>query len=154
MPPKEPYARSFARFIELDAANEGKDLTFLWWFRRELALARSVPSHAAAEPVLHAGGTEDVVYVKAFAVDPRQQADVARAAAEVVAERPAGLPGEGEVLTSDDGQRVLLVWRWRASRSELLDRDGDFVRAALAAHPVLASAEAAEARIFRRAAAA
>lgn len=144
-----PDSELFARFVELDAATDGKDLTFLWWFRRELALARSLPSHTATEPAADAGASEDVVYVKAFAVDPRQQADVARAAAEVVAERPAGLPGEGEVLTSDDGTRVLLAWRWRGSRSELLDRDGDFVREALAAHPMLASAQAAEARIFR-----
>jgi hypothetical protein len=61
------------------------------------------------------------------------------------------MPGDGEVLTSDDGKRVLLVWRWRGSRSELLDRDRDFVREAIAAHPVLATAQAAEARIFRRA---
>src|SRR6185437_5781635 len=29
-----PDLELFARFVELDAANEGKDLTFLWWFRR------------------------------------------------------------------------------------------------------------------------
>jgi hypothetical protein len=146
-----PDLELFARFVELDAATDGKDLTFLWWFRRELAVARSLPSQAATEPAADAGASEDVVYVKAFAVDPREQPDVARAAAEVVAERPAGLPGEGGVLTSDDGKRVLLVWRWRGSRNELLARDGDFVREALAGHPVLASAQAAEARIFRRA---
>jgi L-amino acid N-acyltransferase YncA len=144
-----PDIELFARFVELDAATDGKDLTFLWWFRRELALARSLPSHAPAGLGAPAAAGDDVVYVKAFAVDPRQQADVARAAAEVVAERPAGLPGEGEVFTSDDGKRVLLVWRWTGPRSELLDRDGDFVREALAAHPVLATARAAEARIFR-----
>ena len=146
-----PDPELFARFVELDAATDGKDLTFLWWFRRELALARWLPSHTVAAAAARAAAGEDLVYVKAFAVDPPQQADVARAAAEVVAERPAGLPGEGEVLTSDDGKRVLLVWRWRGARSELLDRDGDFVREALAAHPVLASAQAAEARMFRRA---
>jgi RimJ/RimL family protein N-acetyltransferase len=144
-----PDSDLFAGFVELDAETDGKDLTFLWWFRRELALARWLPSHTATEPAADAGASGDVVYVKAFAVDPRQQADVARAAALVVAERPAGLPGEGEALTSDDGTRVLLAWRWRASRGELLDRDGDFAREALAAHPVLASAQAAEARIFR-----
>jgi hypothetical protein len=136
----------YARFVELDAATDGKDLTFLWWFRRELALAGALPPHAvaAASP-----DEADVVYVKSFAVDPPRQAEVARAAADVVADRPAALPGTGEVLTSDDGLRVVLVWRWRGSRSELLDRDGAFVGAALAAHPVLADAQAAEARIFQ-----
>ena len=38
----------FARFVELDAANEGKDLTFLWWFRRELAIAGPAPVHPRA----------------------------------------------------------------------------------------------------------
>jgi GNAT superfamily N-acetyltransferase len=144
-----PDAELYARFVELDAATDGKDLTFLWWFRRELALARALPSRVPAGLAAPAAAGEEIIYVKAFAVDPRQQADVARAAAEVVAERPAGLPGEGEVLTSDDGHRVLLTWRWRGSRSELLDRDRDFVREALAAHPVFATALAAEARIFR-----
>jgi len=136
----------FARFVELDAATDGKDLTFLWWFRRELALAGSLPRHAVVRPE---DADADVVYVKSFAVEPPCQAEVARAAAEVVAERPPGLSGEGEVLTSDDGLRVLLVWRWRGSRSELLDRDSGFVGAALAAHPVFAEAQAAEARIFQ-----
>jgi hypothetical protein len=61
---------------------------------------------------------------------------------------------EGEVLTSDDGLRVWLVWRWRGSRRELIERDADVVRDALAAHPIFADARAVEARIFRAAAAA
>jgi hypothetical protein len=109
----------------------------------------SLPSHAVVSPTDSAVADPDVVYVKAFAVDPHQQEDVAQAAAQIVADRPGHVPGEGEVLVSDDGLRVLLLWRWRGSRSELLDRDGDFVREALAAHPVLANARAAEARIFR-----
>ena len=44
---------------------------------------------------------------------------------------------------------MLLVWRWRESRGELLDRDNAFARAALAAHPGFAEAQAAEARIFQ-----
>ncbi len=40
-----PDVTLFARFVELDAANEGKDLTFLWWFRRRLALAGRSPAH-------------------------------------------------------------------------------------------------------------
>jgi hypothetical protein len=56
--------------------------------------------------------------------------------------------GDGEVLTSDDGMRVVLLWRWHGSRRELIDRDADIVREALAAHPVFAETRAAEARIF------
>ena len=38
-----PDLELFAHFVELDAANEGKDLTFLWWFRRELAITGRLP---------------------------------------------------------------------------------------------------------------
>jgi hypothetical protein len=46
---------------------------------------------------------------------------------------------------------VWLVWRWRGSRRELIERDADVVREALAAHPVFAQARAVEARILRAA---
>jgi hypothetical protein len=146
-----PDPELFARFVELDAANEGKDLTFLWWFRRELAITGKLPTHP--DPGAHGNG-EDVVYVKAFATDPRDQSAVARAASQLVAEQRARMRAEGEVLTSDDGLRVWLIWRWRRSRRELIECDGDVVRAALAAHPIFADARAVEARIFRAATAA
>lgn len=68
-----------------------------------------------------------------------------------VAEHVAAMLAEGEFLTSDDGLRVWLVWRWRGSRRELIERDADVVRDALAAHPVFAGAKAVEARAFRAA---
>ena len=43
-----PNPGLFARFVvELDAADEGKDLTFLRRFRRELAIAGRLPTHSA-----------------------------------------------------------------------------------------------------------
>jgi hypothetical protein len=143
-----PDPELFARFIELDAANEGKDLTFLWWFRRELAIAGRLPTHSPTAPD---GDREDVVYVKAFATEPQQQLAIAHAANELVCEQQARMRAEGEVLTSDDGLRVWLVWRWRGSRRELIERDADVVREALAAHAIFADARAVEARIFRAA---
>jgi hypothetical protein len=143
-----PDGELLARFVELDAANEGKDLTFLWWFRRELAIGGGLPMHPATPPD---GGGDDVVYVKAFATEPHQQAAIAQAANQLVAEQQARMRAEGEVLTSDDGLRVWLVWRWRGSRRELIERDADVVREALAAHPVFADARAVEARILRAA---
>ena len=138
----------FARFVELDAANEGKDLTFLWWFRRELAIDGRLPRQAATVP----GGTsQDVVYVKEFATSPEQQPAVAHAAEELIAEQRNRMQADGEVLTSDDGLRVVLQWRWRGSRRDLLDRDADVVREALAAHPIFADTRAVEARIFHTA---
>jgi hypothetical protein len=144
-----PDAELFARFVELDATNEGKDLTFLWWFRRELAIARRLPTH----PVVPAGGNggDHVVYVKAFATTPQQQLAVDYAANELIAEQQATMQAEGEVLTSDDGLRVLLIWRWHGSRRELIERDEQVVREALAAHPIFAQTRPAEARIFRSA---
>lgn len=143
-----PDAELLARFVELDAANEGKDLTFLWWFRRELAIAGRLPTHPKAG--LNGEG-DDIVYVKAFATEPQQQPVIAYAANEVVAEQRARMRAEGEVLTSDDGLRVWLIWRWRGSRRELIERDADVVREALAAHPIFADARAVEARILRAA---
>jgi hypothetical protein len=141
-----PDREVFARFVELDATNEGKDLTFLWWFRRELAIARQLPTHPAPPT---AGESHDVMYVKAFATTREQQLAVARAANELIEEQQASMQAEGEVLTSDDGLRVLLIWRWRGSRSELIERDERIVREAIAAHPIFEQARPAEARIFR-----
>ena len=61
------------------------------------------------------------------------------------------MQAEAEVLTSDNGLRVVLLWRWHESRRELLDRDADVVRETLAAHPTLADTHTAEARIFHTA---
>jgi hypothetical protein len=141
-----PDLELFAHFVELDAANEGKDLTFLWWFRRELAITGRLPTHPATGPD---GDGGDVVYVKAFATEPHQQPAIAHAASELVAEQRGRMGAEGEVLTSDDGLRVWLVWRWHGSRRELIERDADVVREALAAHPIFAQARAVEARILR-----
>jgi hypothetical protein len=143
-----PAPELFARFVELDAANEGKDLTFLWWFRRELAIAGRLPTHPATVPD---GKGPAIVYAKAFATSPEQQPAVARAARELIAEQRNRMQGDGEVLTSDDGLRVVLLWRWHGSRRELIDRDADVVREALAAHPVFADTRAVEARIFHTA---
>jgi hypothetical protein len=141
-----PDRALFARFVELDAANEGKDLTFPWWFRRELAIVRQLPTHPAPPT---SGVSDDVIYVKAFATMPQQQLAIAHAANELIAEQQASMQAEGEVLTSDDGLRVLLMWRWHGTRSELIERDEQVVRDALAAHPVFEQARPAEARIFR-----
>jgi hypothetical protein len=140
-----PDPALFARFVELDASNEGKDLTFLWWFRRELTTAGQLPSHRESPgdaPV------DDVVYVKAFGTTPQQQPEVARAASELIAEQQARMRAEGEVLTSDDGLRVVLLWRWHGSRRELIERDDEVVREALTAHPIFEEPRPVEARIF------
>jgi hypothetical protein len=140
-----PDRELFARFVELDAANEGKDLTFLWWFRRELAIAGELPTHPAT---LTQGQRDEVVYLKAFATTPQHQAALARAADEVLAEQQARMPIDGEVMTSDDGQRVLMLWRWQGTRRELIERDEELIRDALAAHPIFRQAKPVEARVF------
>ena len=90
-----------------------------------------------------------VVYLKAFATDPQQQAAVARAANELVAEQQTRMRAEGEVLTSDDGLRVVLQWHGHGSRRDLIERDADVIREALAAHPIFADARPVEAHILR-----
>jgi hypothetical protein len=91
----------------------------------------------------------ELVYAKAFATDPSQQAAIAHAAKELVAELEAAMPGRAEVLASDDGTRVWMLWRWHGSRDDLIERDADVVATALAAHPEFAQARAVEARVFR-----
>jgi hypothetical protein len=144
-----PDTELFARFVELDAASEGKDLTFLWWFRRELAIAGRLPRHERTDAAVPALDHGELVYAKAFATEPPQQAAIAHAAKELVAELEAAMPGRAEVLASDDGTRVWLLWRWHGSRDELIERDADVVAKALAAHPEFAQARAVEARVFR-----
>jgi hypothetical protein len=118
---------------------------------RELAISGRLPAHPATGPD---GDGGDVVYVKSFATEPHQQPAIAHAARELVAEQRGTMGAEGELLTSDDGLRVWLVWRWHGSRRELIERDADVVREALAAHPIFAQARAVEARILRAAKAA
>jgi hypothetical protein len=143
-----PDVELFARFVELDASTEGKDLSFLWWFRRELAIAGRLPAHGHDVPLAPAAG--EVLYVKTWGVEPAEQEAVAAAARALVAEHAARLDAEGEVLASDDGLRVMLSWRWRGDVAGRLLRDGDVVRESLMAHPVLTRARAIDARIYRR----
>jgi hypothetical protein len=138
----------FAAFVELDASTEGKDLSFLWWFRRTLAIAGVLPAHARL-PVLETGDGETVAYVKTFAVDPEEQAVIERAVRALVTDHAVMMEADGEVLVSADGLRVQLVWRWRGAVEARLLREGDLVRQALAAHPELARARALDARLYR-----
>jgi hypothetical protein len=124
-----PDVSLFARFVELDAANEGKDLSFLWWFQRELAKRRLLPARHPIR-ITHEADAPDVVYVKTFAVRPEEQELVANALRELVEEHAAELEADGQVLLSDDRLRVLLTWRWRGSGAARLNRDGDVVRQA------------------------
>jgi hypothetical protein len=119
----------------------------MWWFRRELAMAGVLPGHPIA-PTIEPGGNEERLYVKTFAVDPADQTEVAAAARALVAEHAADLEAEGEVLTSDDGLRVLLVWRWTGADEGRLLRDGDIVRHALVRHSAFARADAVDARLY------
>lgn len=143
-----PDVELFARFVELDASTEGKDLSFLWWFRRELALSELLPEHAHLPPLEPPAG-EQVVYVKAFAVEPEDQDAVAAALRQLVAEHAAALGAAGDVLVSDDGLRVLLTWTWRGPTGGRLLRDGDLVRDAMQRHPVLRRVQPLDARVFR-----
>jgi len=148
-----PDLELFVRFVELDATTEGKDLTFLWWLRRELAARERLPARVADVPLpaTDAAATDDALYVKTFATHGADQADVASALRELIAEHAARLDADGRVLVSEDGLRVVLLWRWRGSATARLLRDGEVVRHSLTAHPVLLSAQALDARLYRAA---
>jgi hypothetical protein len=143
-----PDLALFAAFVELDASTEGKDLSFLWWFRRTLAIDGVLPGHAHL-PALETGDGEAVAYVKTFAVDPEEQAVIERAVRALVTEHSVTMDADGEVLASADGLRVQLVWRWRGAVGARLLREGDLVRQALANYPELARARALDARLYR-----
>jgi hypothetical protein len=145
-----PDVELFVRFVELDAANEGKDLSFLWWVRRELAKRGGLPAHHLLQDLAD-DDEPNVEYVKTFAVRPEEQAAVAAALNELVDEHAAELGARGQVLISDDGLRVLLIWRWRGSRAARLNADGEVVRRELEKHPILGRVEAVDARLYRAA---
>jgi hypothetical protein len=67
----------------------------------------------------------------------------------VIADRAARLDADGRVLVSEDGLRVVLMWHWQGSGTARLLRDGEVVRQALTAQPVLVSAQALDARLYR-----
>ena len=137
----------FVRFVELDASTEGKDVSFLWWFRR-----------MTAEVQLPAGGDwtraplidrdTAYVYVKSLAVDPGRQRAVADALWTVAADFADSMRAEFDVLSSEDGLRTLLLWRWRGDTVGRLLRDGEVVRRGLRAHAALREAEAIDARMY------
>ncbi len=148
-----PDVSLFACFVEIDAASEGKDVTLLWWLRRQFA-ARGLlgprPLRPVAPPVGDGAGDE-MTYVKELGTTPESQAEVAAAAADVVERAAPSLAAHGEVLQSLDGLRVLLVWRWRGPVRPRLLVEGEIVREALERHPPLAGARALGAHVYRRA---
>jgi hypothetical protein len=141
-------AALLARFVELDASTEGKDLSFLWWFRRHtLEALPAGASDWSRAPLLGDQGT--FLYVKEFAVEPAVQPTVGRALQAVTADGSALLQAEGRMLLSEDGLRALLVWRFRGDPVGRLLREGAVVRRALRRDPVLLDTYAVEARLYR-----
>ena len=120
-----PDTSLYLRFVQLDASTEGKDPSFLWWLRHQLAARGLLPTDAATAFDGHWYRGHEVTYVKTFATVPATQGAVARAAAALVDEEADTLAARGEVLKSHDGLRVLLIWRWHGPSTERLRRDGD-----------------------------
>ena len=144
-----PDVALFVRFVELDASTEGKDLSFLWWFRRELARRGALPQSVVDAPLPLADAGDEVLYVKTFAVSPEDQAALADAARALVGTHARHLAAEGRVLVSDDGVRVAIEWRWRGETTARLLREGEVVRQALEEDPIFVRAEAVDARLYR-----
>jgi len=143
-----PDVELYFRFVELDSTTEGKDPGLLWWVRH--AIARS--GRWMPPPLVPEEQSEDlseVVYIETFATDPREQQAVALAAAEVVRYGEDALDAKAEVLRSEDGVRVLIVWRWAGAVAPRLIREGGLVRQAFERHEPLLRADAREAHVFR-----
>ena len=150
-----PDPELYLRFVELDAVTEGKDPSLLMWVRHALAERGywlSPPSLPAADPLTAWGAADGgpTVYAVTFATDPDEQDAVASAAREVVREGEPMLEARGEVLRSEDGMRVTILWRWRGGASgDRLLREGELVRASLRRHEPLLRARPHEAHVYR-----
>jgi hypothetical protein len=145
-----PDVELYFRFVELDATTEGKDPSLLWWVRH--AIAQS--GHWMPPPLVPESPAEsasDVTYIETFATVPGEQKAVARAARDMVRAGEDVLDARGEVLRSEDGLRVLIVWRWSGAATPRLIREGGLIRQALQKHESLLRAEAKEAHVFRTA---
>jgi hypothetical protein len=147
-----PDLELYLRFVELDAVCEGKDPTLLWWVRREFAARGLLASRPPTGPVTalapsHAGG--EVVYVKIFTTAPESQEAVARACRQVITDGAAILGASGQVLRSDDGLRVIIVWRWRGASAPHLLGEAEVIGRAWQKHPALRQVERYEAHVFR-----
>ena len=143
-----PDVELYFRFVELDATTEGKDRSLLWWVRH--AIARS--GRWMPPPLVPESPTEspsDATYIETFATVPEEQGAVALAARELVLDGEDVLDASGEVLRSEDGLRVLIVWRWSGAATPRLIREGGLVRQAVQKHESLLRAEAKEAHVFR-----
>jgi hypothetical protein len=143
-----PDVELYFRFVELDSTTEGKDPSLLWWIRHAIArTGRWIPPPLVPEE--RPEDVTDVVYVETFATEPGEQEAVALAAGEVARGGESALDARAEVLRSEDGLRVLIVWRWSGPAAPRLIREGGLVRQALQKHAPLLRAEAKEAHVFR-----
>jgi hypothetical protein len=93
----------------------------------------------------------EAVYIETFATVPEEQEAVALAARDVASTGEDALDAHAEVLRSEDGLRVLIVWRWSGAATPRLIGEGGLVRQALQKHVPLLRAEAKEAHVFRSA---
>ena len=145
-----PDCELYLRFVELDAITEGKDPTLLWWVRHAIAERGYWLPPPKLPP--HAAGTRKgaaTVYVESFATEPDEQRAVADAAERVVADGEQLLDARGEVLTSEDGLRVTIMWRWsNGTSSEKLLREGALLRESLQRYEPLVHARAHEAHVY------
>lgn len=146
-----PDCELYLRFVELDAITEGKDPSLLWWIRHAIAERGywlPPPQMPPPGPATEAGTA--TVYIETFATEPEEQAAAADAAKRVVEDGEPLLAAKGEVLTSEDGLRVTILWRWRSgASSEKLLREGALVRESLRRYEPLLRARAQEAHLFR-----
>jgi hypothetical protein len=105
-----PDTELYLRFVELDAANEGKDPTFLVWLRNELALRSLLPAGRPRTPGSVREG--QTIFLAEWETEPDQQARFARDLLSAMRGAPGAEDWEtADVFRSADGARVVLLGR-------------------------------------------
>jgi len=143
-----PDVELYVSFVELDATTEGKDFSFLFWLRFELAARGLLPPAPPRDPMRMAEHGPATAYVQTLETDPADQAAVAAAFAQEVRGARADLPRHVEVLRSVDGMRVTLLFRWEGEAGPHLLAARTLIRRALQRHPVLLRATPQEAHAY------
>jgi hypothetical protein len=140
-----PDRTLYLRFVQLDAATEGKDASLLAWLRHVLGARSLWPTGATAPGLeLATSSPPELVYLELLGTDAADQAAVAAA----VAGRPCGASAV-DVLASDDGTRIAILGHWPGSAMAHLLAEGETSRRAFQDHPVLRRARPLEAHVFR-----
>jgi hypothetical protein len=105
-----PDTELYLRFVELDSTTEGKEPTFLVWLHNELGM-RGLLAAGRPDPP-DSGSAGRTILMIEWATESGHQARFAAALGSALLGAPGAAEwGQGEVLRSTDGARVVLLGR-------------------------------------------